>query len=41
MTESLRRHSQKCMDEVKAAFDDVEELLAIQGGAQKLKEYFK
>lgn len=41
MAESLGRYSQKCVDEVKAAFDEVEELLAIKGGAEKLKEYFK
>ncbi|XP_060833101.1 putative serine protease K12H4.7 [Bombus pascuorum] len=40
VTESLRRYSQKCVNEVKAAFDEVQELLAIKGGAEKLKEYF-
>ncbi|CAK9802567.1 Putative serine protease K12H4.7 [Anthophora plagiata] len=40
VTESLRKHSQKCVDEVKAAFDAVEELLTVQNGPQKLKEYF-
>lgn len=40
VTESLRKHSQKCVDEVKAAFDAVEELLATPRGPEKLKSYF-
>ena len=41
MTESLRRHSEKCVDEVKAAFKAVEESLAAEDGPQKLQQYFK
>lgn len=40
VTESLRKHSQKCVDEIKAAFDAVEELLATPQGPEKLKSYF-
>ena len=40
VTESLRRHSQQCVDDIKAAFDEVEELLAAKQGPQKLKNYF-
>ncbi|XP_076286949.1 putative serine protease K12H4.7 isoform X2 [Lasioglossum baleicum] len=40
VTESLRKHSQQCVDDVKAAFDAVEELLATPQGPEKLKSYF-
>ena len=40
VTESLRRHSEKCADEVKVAFNSVEELLFSKGGPEKLKTYF-
>lgn len=40
VTESLRRHSQQCVDDIKAAFDAVEELLATPQGPEKLKTYF-
>ncbi|XP_076764342.1 putative serine protease K12H4.7 [Xylocopa sonorina] len=40
VTESLRKHSEKCVDEVKTAFDAVEELLTEKEGPEKLKEYF-
>ena len=40
VTESLRGHSQQCVDDIKAAFDEVEELLAAEQGPQKLKNYF-
>nr|XP_033330196.1 putative serine protease K12H4.7 [Megalopta genalis] len=40
VTESLRRHSQQCVDDIKAAFDAVEELLATPQGLEKLKTYF-
>lgn len=41
VAESLRRHSQQCADDIKAAFDAVEELLAAEHGPEKLKSYFK
>lgn len=41
VTESLRRHSEQCVDDIKAAFDAVEELLAAEHGPEKLKSYFK
>lgn len=41
VTESLRRHSEKCADEVKVAFNSVEELLSTQNGPEKLKTYFR
>lgn len=41
VTRSLRRYDEQCAINVKKAFDDVEELLKIDGGAEKLKEYFK
>nr|XP_031840442.1 putative serine protease K12H4.7 [Nomia melanderi] len=40
VAESLRRHSQQCADDIKAAFDAVEELLAAEHGPEKLKSYF-
>ncbi|KOC61505.1 Putative serine protease K12H4.7 [Habropoda laboriosa] len=40
VTESLRRYSQKCVDDVKAAFDAVQELFKTENGTQRLKEYF-
>lgn len=41
VTESLRKYSEKCVDEIKTAFDEVEELLHIENGPQRLKQYFK
>lgn len=40
VTESLRRYSQKCVDQIKAAFKAVEKLFAAKDGPQKLKQYF-
>ncbi|XP_076623576.1 putative serine protease K12H4.7 [Colletes latitarsis] len=40
VTNSLRRHSQQCADDIKTAFAQVEELLATKDGPQKLKSYF-
>ncbi|XP_053994684.1 putative serine protease K12H4.7 [Hylaeus volcanicus] len=37
VTESLRKHSQKCVDDTKAAFDEVEKLLSTKRGAETLK----
>lgn len=41
VTRSLGRHSKQCVADVKSAFKSVEELLAAQGGPEKLKVYFK
>lgn len=38
---SLRSYDEQCPIDVKAAFDSVKELLAADGGAEKLKTYFK
>ncbi|OAD59600.1 Putative serine protease K12H4.7 [Eufriesea mexicana] len=40
VTESLRKYSQKCVDEIEAAFVEVEELLITEGGPEKLKKWF-
>ncbi|EFN80400.1 putative serine protease K12H4.7 [Harpegnathos saltator] len=40
VTRSLGRHSAQCVADVKTAFESVEELLAAQGGPEKLKVYF-
>lgn len=41
VAKSLGRQSGKCAADVKIAFESVEELLAVQGGPEKLKVYFK
>lgn len=41
VTRSLGRHSKQCVTDVKSAFESIEELLAAQGGPEKLKVYFK
>jgi len=38
---SLGRYSENCVESVKTAFASVEELLAMQGGPEKLKLLFK
>lgn len=40
VTKSLGKYSGKCVEDVKTAFDSVEELLTAQGGPDKLKLYF-
>ncbi|XP_017887879.1 putative serine protease K12H4.7 [Ceratina calcarata] len=41
VAESLRKYSQKCVDEIKAAFDGIEKLIFTdKDGLQKLKTYF-
>ncbi|KZC08379.1 PREDICTED: putative serine protease K12H4.7 [Dufourea novaeangliae] len=40
VTDSLGKHSQQCVDDIKAAFDAVEQLLAAENGPRKLKSYF-
>lgn len=40
VTESLRRYSEKCVEDIKTAFDEVEELLYVENGPQRLKQYF-
>ncbi|XP_012223424.1 putative serine protease K12H4.7 [Linepithema humile] len=40
VAKSLGRYSEKCIEDVKTAFESVEELLTTQDGAQKLKLYF-
>lgn len=41
VTKSLGKYSEKCVEDVKTAFDSVEELLTTQDGPDKLKLYFK
>lgn len=41
VTNSLGRHDKNCVESVKIAFASVEELLATQGGPDKLKCLFK
>lgn len=41
VTKSLGKYSEKCVEDVKIAFDLVEELLTAQDGPDKLKLYFK
>ncbi|KAM0724395.1 putative serine protease K12H4.7 [Formica fusca] len=40
VTKSLGKYSEKCVEDVKTAFDSVEELLTTQDGPDKLKLYF-
>ncbi|KAK2587879.1 hypothetical protein KPH14_003976 [Odynerus spinipes] len=40
VTRSLQRYDEQCVVDVKNAFDAVEELLAADGGPEKLKKYF-
>lgn len=41
VTESIRRQNPKCANDIKAAFDSVEELLFAKNGPEKLKTYFR
>lgn len=41
VTDALGRYSPNCVENVKTAFASVEELLATQGGPDKLKQVFK
>jgi len=41
VTRSLGRHSEKCVEDVRIAFESLEELLATSDGPDKLKLYFK
>lgn len=41
VAKSLGRYSEKCVEDVKTAFESIEELLTTQDGPQKLKRYFK
>lgn len=41
VTKSLGQYNEKCVEDVKTAFDSVEELLTAQDGPDKLKLYFK
>ncbi|XP_050448201.1 putative serine protease K12H4.7 [Cataglyphis hispanica] len=40
VTKSLGKYNEKCVEDVKTAFDSVEELLTAQDGPDKLKLYF-
>ena len=41
VTNSLNTHDAKCSEAVKSAFADTEELLASDGGPQKIRSMFK
>lgn len=40
VTKSLGKYNEKCVEDVKIAFDSIEELLITEGGPDKLKLYF-